>query len=141
MGAGYTPPVLLTRVIIDGVALIAAALIVPGIRLAWNREPTQTLVTLLVLAVVFGVINAYVRPVLRAISMPINLLSMGLLSFFLNAGLLLLLAYVVGILWQPLLRIGGFPPALTVVTITAAIMGSLVITGVSTLLSVVLPDG
>ena len=85
----------LSRIIINGVALIAAALIVPGISLAWKSDPTQTLITLVVLAVVFGVINAYIRPVLRAISLPINLVSMGLFGFFLNAGLLLLLAWLV----------------------------------------------
>ena len=91
----YTPAVRLSRIIINGVALIAAALIVPGVHLEWDTDPTQTLVALVVLAVVFGVINAYIRPVLRAVSLPINLLSMGLFGFFLNAGLLLLLAWVV----------------------------------------------
>ena len=131
----------LTRIIIDGVALIAAALIVPGITLAWKQETTQTLIVLVVLAVVFGVINAYLRPVLRAVSLPINLLSMGLFGFFLNAGLLLLLAWAVDKLWQPVLTIGGFPPDFTTTTIGAAVAGSLVITIVSTLMSALLPDG
>jgi putative membrane protein len=93
-----------------------------------------------VLAVVFGVINAYIRPVLRAVSLPINLVSMGLFGFFLNAGLLLLLAWLVDKIWQPVLRIGGFPPDVSSTTITAAVAGSLVITVVSTFLSVLLPD-
>lgn len=131
----------LTRIVIDGVALIAATLIVPGMTLAWKSDPTETLITLLVLAAVFGVINAYLRPVLRAVSLPINLLSMGLFGFFLNAGLLLLLAWAVDALWQPVLTIGGFPPELTTTTIGAAVAGSLVITIVSTLMSALLPDG
>lgn len=131
----------LTRIIIDSVALIAAALIVPGIELAWKDDPVQSLITLAVLAAVFGVINGYLRPVLRAVSLPINLLSMGLFGFFLNAGLLVLLAWVVDTLWQPVLTIGGFPPELTTTTIGAAVAGSLVITIVSTLMSVLLPDG
>jgi putative membrane protein len=130
----------LSRIIIDAVALIAAALIVPGIKLAWKTDPTQTLITLVVLAFVFGVINAYVRPVLRAVSLPVNLISMGLFSFFLNAGLLLLLAWLVDQLWQPLLTIGGFPPDVSSTTLSAAVMGSLVITAVSTFMSVLLPD-
>jgi putative membrane protein len=137
---GYTPPVKLSRIIINGVALIAAALIVPGIKLDWGNEPTQTLITLVVLAVVFGIINAYIRPVLRALSLPINLVSMGLFGFFLNAGLLLLLAWLVDQLWQPVLRIGGFPPNPSTTTLTAAIAGALVITVVSTFLSVLMPD-
>jgi putative membrane protein len=139
-GAGYTPTVKLSRIIINGVALIAAALIVPGVHLAWKTDPTQTLVALVVLAVVFGIINAYIRPVLRAVSLPINLVSMGLFGFFLNAGLLLLLAWLVDKLGQPVLHIGTFPPNLSTETLTAAVAGSLVITVVSTLLSVLLPD-
>lgn len=139
--SAYTAAVRLSRIIINGVALIAAALIVPDISLAWKRDPGETLVSLLVLAVVFGVINAYVRPVLRAISLPVNLLSMGLFGFFLNAGLLLLLAWLVDRLWQPVLHIGHFPPTLDTVTLAAAVMGSLVITIVSTLMSVLVPDG
>ncbi len=131
----------LSRIVIDGVALIAAALIVPGVKLAWKTDPTQTLITVLVLAFVFGIINAYIRPVLRAVSLPVNLLSMGLFSFFLNAGLLLLLALVVDQIWSQVLTIGGFPPHFTVETVTAAFLGSLVITVVSTLMSVLLPDG
>ncbi len=130
----------LTRIIVDGVALIAAGLIVPDIDLAWGSEPTQTILTVLVLAVVFGVINAWVRPVLSALSLPVNLVTMGLFSFFLNAGLLLLLAYVVDVLWQPVLRIGGFPPDLTPTAIGAAFLASLVVSVVSTLMSVLVPD-
>lgn len=129
----------LTRIIIDGVALIAAALIVPDIHLAWGTEPTQTLITVVVLAVVLGVINAWVRPVLSALSLPINLLSMGLFSFFLNAGLLLLLAYVVDAIWQPVLRLGDFPPNLTPAAIGAAFLASLVVSLVSTVMSVLVP--
>ena len=106
----YTAAVKLSRIIINGVALIAAALIVPGMHLEWKNGTVQTLITLVVLAVVFGIINAYIRPVLRAVSLPINLVSMGLFGFFLNAGLLLLLAWVVDKVWQPVLHIGDFPP-------------------------------
>ena len=122
-------------------ALIAAALIVPGIQLAWKTDPTQTLITLVVLAVVFGVINAYIRPVLRAVSLPINLISMGLFGFFLNAGA----AAAAGagswtscgsrcctsVASRRTSRRRRSPPRS---------LGSLVITVVSTLLSVLLPD-
>ena len=138
--AGYTPAVKLSRIIINGVALIAAALIVPGISLAWKDDTVQSLITLGVLAILFGIINAYLRPVLRAVSLPINLVSMGLFGFFLNAGLLLLLAWVVDKVWLPVLHIGDFPPTFSTTTIGAAIAGSIVITVVSTLMSTLVPD-
>lgn len=130
----------LTRIIIGGVALVAAALIVPGIQLAWSDDPTRTAIVLLVLAVLFGVINAYLKPILRVVSLPVNLLSMGLASFVLNAGLLLLLAWLVGAIWEPVLHLGAFPPTLDAEALTAAVAGSIVISIVTTILSVLTPD-
>jgi putative membrane protein len=130
----------LTRIIIGGVALVAAALIVPGIQLDWGDEPTRTAVVVAVLAALFGVINAYVKPILRVVSLPVNLLSMGLASFVINAGLLLLLAWLVGQVWEPVLHLGDFPPTLDQDAITAAVAGSIIISIVTTILSVLTPD-
>lgn len=130
----------LTRVIIGGVALVAAALIVPGIQLAWSDDPVRTAIVLLVLAVLFGVINGYLKPILRVVSLPVNLLSMGLASFVLNAALLLLLAWLVGAVWEPVLHVGDFPPNLDVEAVTAAIAGSIVVSIVTTIMSVLVPD-
>jgi putative membrane protein len=130
----------LTRIIIGGVALIAAALIVPGVRLEWGDEPVRTAIVLVVLAVLFGVINAYIRPILRVVSLPVNLLSMGLTSFVINAGLLLLLAWLVGEIWEPVLHLGDFPPTLDIEAVTAAVAGSIVISVVTTIMSVLTPD-
>lgn len=130
----------LTRIIIGGVALVAAALIVPGIELAWSEDPTRTAIVLVVLAVLFGVINAYLRPILRVVSLPVNLLSMGLASFALNAALLLLLAWLVGTIWEPVLHVGGFPPDIDMEAITAAVAGSIVVSVVTTIMSILVPD-
>lgn len=130
----------LMRIIIGGVALVAAALIVPGIELAWSEDPTRTAIVLVVLAVLFGVINAYLRPILRVVSLPVNLLSMGLASFALNAALLLLLAWLVGTIWEPVLHVGGFPPDIDMEAITAAVAGSIVVSVVTTIMSILVPD-
>jgi putative membrane protein len=130
----------LTRIIIGGAALVAAALIVPGIHLAWGDEPMRTAIVLAVLAVLFGIINAYLKPILRVVSLPVTLLSMGLASFVINASLLLLLAWLVGVLWEPVLHLGHFPPTLDIDALTAAVAGSVVISIVTTILSVLTPD-
>lgn len=130
----------LTRIIIGGVALVAAALIVPGIQLEWGDEPLRTGIVLLVLPALFGVINAYLKPILRVVSLPVNLLSMGLASFVLNGALLLLLAWLVGTIWEPVLHLGDFPPTIDVEALTAAVAGSVVISVVTTILSVLTPD-
>ncbi len=130
----------LTRIIIGGVALVAAALIVPGIQLAWSEDPMRSAVVLIVLAVLFGVINAYLRPILRVVSLPVNLLSMGVASFVLNAALLLLLAWLVDAVWEPVLHLGAFPPTLDAQALMAAVAGSVVVSVVTTIMSVLVPD-
>lgn len=130
----------LTRIIIGGVALVAAALIVPGIQLAWSEDPMRSAVVLVVLAVLFGVINAYLRPILRVVSLPVNLLSMGVASFVLNAALLLLLAWLVDAVWEPVLHLGAFPPTLDAQALMAAVAGSVVVSVVTTIMSVLVPD-
>jgi putative membrane protein len=131
---------LLTRLVINGVALIVAALLVPDIKLKYGSEPAQTLITLGVLAVVFAVINSYLRPLLRVLSLPINLLTVGLFSFALSAGMLVLLAWITDLAWQPVIRLGGFPPDLSIQTLVAAVLGSIVISTVSTVMALLLPS-
>lgn len=130
---------LLTRLVINGVALIVAALVVPGIKLAWGKDETQTLITLGVLAVIFAVINSYVRPLVKILSLPISLVTLGLFSFVLNAALLALVAWVADLVWKPVFTLGGFPPHLSIDTLIAAVLGSLVISAVSTVMSLLTP--
>jgi putative membrane protein len=129
----------LVRIAITAVALLAAGLLVPGLRIRWGDEPEVAVLTLLVLAVVLGLINAFVRPILRLLSLPLNLITFGTFSFVLNAALLLLLAGVVDAVWQPVLVVGGFPPVLTIDAFVAAVAGSLVISVVTTALAALMP--
>ncbi len=88
---------------------------------------------LIAVALILALINSYVRPVLRALSFPINLLSMGLFTFVLNALLLLLVAYVSD-LFKLDFTIADFPPHLTADAFVGALIGSIVISIVSTIL-------
>ena len=80
---------MLARIVVSGASLVAAALLVPGIVIRKSQTPLQAILTIAVLAVIFGLVNAYIRPLLRAISLPLNLITFGLFSFVLNTGLLL----------------------------------------------------
>jgi putative membrane protein len=129
----------LVRVAVTAVALVAAGLLVPGLRIRWGDEPEVAVLTVVVLAVVLGLINSFVRPVIKLLSLPLNLLTFGTFSFVLNAALLLLLAGVVDAVWEPVLVLGDFPPTLSVEAFVAAVAGSLVISLVSTALSALIP--
>lgn len=130
----------LVRITVNAVALLAAGLLVPDIEIAWSDDAAGIAITLLLLALVFGLVNASIGRVARLVSLPLNVLTLGLFSVVLNAGLLLAVAFVVDLLWEPLIVIGGFPPVLSLSAVAAAATGALVIGVVSTLLAILIPQ-
>lgn len=79
----------LIKVLVNAVALWVAAWLVDGIRLAENPESTQQqVITILLVALIFGVVNAIIRPVLIVLSVPALILTLGLFIFIVNAALL-----------------------------------------------------
>lgn len=137
----------LGRIVINALAVLFAGLLVPGISVAWGEDAGRLVVLLLGVALVFGVVNAFVRPVARLLSLPLGFATLGLVGFVINAGLLLGVAAIVdavaarlGLDGRPLLAVGGFPPDLSLASFAAAAAGALVISLVSTLLAVLVPD-
>jgi putative membrane protein len=102
----------LLRLLLNGVAVLLAAYLIPGLRLA---DPG----TALVAGIALGLVNAIVRPILI-------LLTLGLFIFVVNAVCLALVAWLV--------------PGFTISSFGAAFLGALVITLTSWLLSALLVD-
>lgn len=114
---------LVLRIVINAVALGAAATFVPGIHAA-------SVTSLLLIALVFGVLNALVRPLLKLLSCPLLVLTLGLFTLVLNAVMLLLTARL-GQFFGIDFRVDGF---------WTAFLGALVVSVVSVLLSWILID-
>ncbi len=132
---------MLARIVVSGASLVVAALLIPDIHLRETKTPIQTALMVALLGLIFGLVNAYLRPILRAISLPLNLVTLGLFSFVMNAALLLFVAYAADqIAEHAILRIGHYPPTIDMTTITAAVMGSIVISAASTVMSLLTPD-
>lgn len=74
--------------IISGLAILAAAYLLPGIRV-------EGLLTALVVALVLGIINATLRPIILALTLPLNVLTLGLFTLVINALLIMLTTYIV----------------------------------------------
>jgi len=110
---------LLLRVLINAAALWVAASLIPGVRV-------HGLAYTLLAALVLGIINAIVRPVLVFLTFPITLLTLGLFIFVLNAFCLWLTSRLV-----PGIEVHGF---------WAAFLGALVISAVSWILTAFLSD-
>jgi putative membrane protein len=128
------------RIAVIAVALLMAALLVPDIEIEWAEDAVGIGLTLLVLALAFGLVNAFIRPIARLVSLPLNIATLGLFSVVLNAALLLGVAFLVDLVWGPLIVIGGYPPALGAEAIVSAALGSAIISAVSTGLLVLIPD-
>lgn len=95
---------------------------------------------LLVLAVIFGLVNGLIGPIVKALALPLTFMTMGLIGFAINAGLLLLTAVIANSTGFDL-TIGDFPPdLLTADTIVSAIIGAVVLGAVSTAVRLVVPD-
>lgn len=112
---------IILRILINAAALWVAASFVPGIHAGWIGS-------ILALALVFGLVNAFVRPFLKLVSCPIILLTLGLFTLVVNALMLMLAAWLgrgLGIEFT----VDGFVPAF---------LGALIISVVSTLLSWIL---
>jgi len=121
---------LLVKVIINAIAVYAAVKLVPQIHFG------DDLLKLLAVALILALINSYIKPILKMLSFPITLLTFGLFALVLNAALLLLVAYVSTQLHLGF-KIADFPPAFTADAFVGALLGSIVISIVSTFLGLV----
>ena len=118
---------ILLRLVINAVALLVTAWIIPGIHLgAAGPHPTQhDWLTLLVVALIFGLINTIIRPIVLLLSLPLTILTLGLFLFVINAFMLLITSWIAQGMGLGF-RVDGFFPAL---------LGSLIISLVSFVLS------
>jgi putative membrane protein len=115
---------LLLRWLFNAVALYAAAWLLTGIHY------TGSFWGLLGVALVFGAVNALIRPIALLLSLPAQILTLGLFTIVVNA-LMLWLTSAFASQFGIQFRIDGFVPAL---------LGALVVSVVSAVLSIFLPD-
>jgi len=115
------------RWFVNAVALLIAALIIPKIRLtASGTSPgLNEWVTLAIVALIFGVINAIIRPIVLFLTFPLTLVTLGLFIFVINALMLMLTSRIAQALNLGF-RVEGFG---------AALLGALVISVVSFILT------
>ncbi len=117
---------LILRILINAVALWLTAVFLPQFIL------TKDLLGILIVSIIFGLVNALIRPIFLLLSLPINVVTLGLFSLVINTGMLLLTAGLAG----DMLSIeGNFFQRLLV-----AFFGSIIISLVSMIANWILPD-
>jgi putative membrane protein len=120
---------LIVRLLASAVALAVAAWLVDGISVGPGTD-TERVLTLLGVAIIFGLVNAIIRPILRLLTLPLVVLTLGLFLLVLNA-LMLLLTEWIAEQFDLAFQVDGF---------WSALLGALVVTVVSFLINIVLPD-
>jgi len=100
---------LLLRILVVAAALGVAHLVISGIELLGSSNPKKIL-TLIVVALIFGVVNAVIKPIVKAVGCLFYVLTLGLIGLVVNALLLWLCSWIAGKLSLPF-HITGFWPA------------------------------
>lgn len=117
-------------VVVNALALAAATLLLDGIRLTGGSGQDRV-ITLVLVALIFGVINAVLGPVIKLLSLPFIILTLGLLLLVINALLLMLTSWVSRELGLGF-HVDGF---------WTAVFGAIIVTVSTWILEAVLPDG
>lgn len=117
------------RVLISGVALWLTEVLLPGVSIVGADTTWGRIGVLLAVALVFGVVNAVVKPIVHVLSIPLYILTLGLFTLVVNALMLMLTAWITELTsWG--LRIDNFGDAF---------IGALIVSVVSFALSLAVP--
>ncbi|TDE10082.1 phage holin family protein [Jiangella asiatica] len=120
----------LVRLIVNGIALWVATQIVDGVTIS-SDSTSDELLTLLVVALIFGVVNALIKPVVQLLSLPLLILTLGLFTLVVNALMFWLTSWISDQLDVPF-HVDGF--------FWEAVLGALVVSFVSWVLNLLLPN-
>lgn len=84
----------LLRAAVTGFALWAVTLIVPGLGFVGGEEAWQKVGIIFVVAVIFGLVNAVIKPIVQILSIPLYILTLGLFHVVINALMLWITAWI-----------------------------------------------
>jgi putative membrane protein len=121
---------LIVKLVVNAVAIWVATAIVPGVH-ASGHGVLRTIITLLVVGAIFGLVNALVKPIIKLFSLPFYVLTLGLFAFIVNAAMLEIVSWLSSRL-NISFHIDKF--------FWSAIGAAIVVTFVSMVLNLVLPD-
>lgn len=120
----------LIRVVVTAIALWIATLVVDGLEVSGGGWGKNTL-TLLAVALIFGIINAVLKPIIKVVGCVFYILTLGLIALVVNALLFMLTGWLADKLNLPF-TVDGFWPAF---------WGAIIVGVVSWLINLIIPDG
>ena len=121
---------LLIRLAINAVALWIATLFISGVHLTTHSTINKVL-TLIAVVIIFGAVNAVLRPIIKSIGCAFYILTLGLISIIVNGALFMFASWLADQVGIPF-KVDNFWPS--------AVLAALIVGIVSWLLSIVVPD-
>ena len=119
----------IVRVLVNALALWVSALVL-GDRIKFNGHGWQLIETILLVALIFGIVNAFIKPIVDLLTFPAKILTLGLFAFVVNALMLLLTSKISE----------HFAVQFHVENFVSALLGSLIITVVTMVVHTALPS-
>jgi putative membrane protein len=116
---------LILRILINAVAIWATSMLLSGLDFSGNA------LNLILVAVLFGLINAVIRPIVKLLTLPINVMTLGLFTLVINTVMLLLTVWL-----SDSLSLGGS----MFENLWTAFLGAIIISIISLILSWILAD-
>jgi putative membrane protein len=123
------PMKLLLRILIPAAALGVAHLVIHGIELTGSSDAKKA-GTLLIIALIFGVVNAILKPIIKTVGCVFYVLTLGLIGLVVNGALLYLCSWIAGKLTLPF----------HITTFAAAFWGALIVAIVGWLLNLIFDE-
>jgi putative membrane protein len=127
------------RGFILGTLATAVAFAIMSFLLKPNIAYEGEITGLIVLALIAGVVNGVIKPIVRLLSLPVRMATLGLFSFVINAVMLILVAWLASLLDIDF-TVGGFPPDFSLDTIIWALIGSVVLSIINAVIGHFVPD-
>jgi putative membrane protein len=122
---------ILIRLVVSAIALWISTLVLDGITLG-GVSPLKKIGTLLLVAAIFGLVNAVLRPIVKVLGCWAYVLTLGLVALVVNGLLFMLTSWIAGQLSLPF-HVDQFWPT--------AVIGALLVSVISWVLNLVVPDG
>lgn len=104
-----------------------------------NIQYEGEILGLVVIALIAGIVNGLIKPIVRLLSLPVRMATLGLFGLVINAAMLLVIAWVADQL-KIGFTIAGFPPTLSADAVLWALIGSVVLSVISTVVGMFVPD-
>ena len=119
----------LVSTIVNAVGLFVATSLVPQVNITpyGGDGVWETIASFLLIGAMFGIVNAVIAPVIKVLAFPLYIITFGLIAFVINGAMLLLVAWLSGLIGSEILTIEGFnSKGLTIDSLGWAILAAIV---------------